>query len=62
LPAPCGRGHGHGPRASGAPGDLDGRYDDLPVQAFYFSGDMTEIGSNIGRKLAFGPVTPGAQG
>jgi hypothetical protein len=34
----------------------------LPVEAFFFSGDMTEIKGNIGRKLTFGPVTPGAQG
>ena len=36
---------------------LDGRYDDLPTQAFYFSGDMAEIRSNVGRTLSFGPVT-----
>jgi F0F1-type ATP synthase beta subunit len=36
---------------------LDGRYDDLPVEAFYFSGDTTEITGNIGRVLTFGPVT-----
>jgi F0F1-type ATP synthase beta subunit len=41
---------------------LDGRYDDVPVEAFYFSGDMTEIMGNIGRELTFGPVAPGAQG
>jgi F0F1-type ATP synthase beta subunit len=37
---------------------LDGRYDDLPTEAFYFSGDMTEIRGNVGRVLSFGPVTP----
>ena len=37
---------------------LDGRYDDLPTDAFYFSGDMAEIQGNVGRKLSFGPVTP----
>jgi F0F1-type ATP synthase beta subunit len=37
---------------------LDGRYDDLPTDTFYFSGDMTEIRGNVGRALAFGPVTP----
>jgi RNA polymerase sigma factor (sigma-70 family) len=36
---------------------LDGQYDDLPIDAFFFSGDMTEIRTNVGRKLAFGPVT-----
>jgi hypothetical protein len=36
---------------------LDGRYDDLPTDAFYFSGDMSEIRSNVGRTLSFGPVT-----
>ncbi len=35
---------------------LDGRYDDLPTDAFYFSGDMAEIRSNVGRTLSFGPV------
>jgi F0F1-type ATP synthase beta subunit len=37
---------------------LDGRYDDLPTDAFYFSGDMAEIQGNVGRTLAFGPVIP----
>jgi F0F1-type ATP synthase beta subunit len=37
---------------------LDGRYDDLPADTFYFSGDMAEIRGNIGRTLSFGPVTP----
>jgi F0F1-type ATP synthase beta subunit len=36
---------------------LDGRYDDLPADAFYFSGDITEIQGNVGRALPFGPVT-----
>ena len=35
---------------------LDGQHDDVPVEAFYFSGDMTEIRSNTGRTLRFGPV------
>jgi RNA polymerase sigma factor (sigma-70 family) len=36
---------------------LDGRYDDLPTDAFHFSGDMAEIRGNVGRTLKFGPVT-----
>jgi RNA polymerase sigma factor (sigma-70 family) len=40
---------------------LDGRYDDLPADTFYFSGDMAEIRGNIGRTLSFGPVTPPAR-
>jgi F0F1-type ATP synthase beta subunit len=48
---------------------LDGRYDDLPTDAFYFSGGIAEIRGNVGgtRHLAvtpsylaalrFGPVT-----
>jgi len=36
---------------------LDGSYDDLPADAFFFSGGMPEIRGNIGRKLTFGPVT-----
>ena len=36
---------------------LDGHYDDLPVDAFFFSGGMAEISENIGRVLPFGPVT-----
>jgi len=36
---------------------LDGRYDDLPTDAFYFSGDMAEIRGNVGRTLSSGPVT-----
>jgi RNA polymerase sigma factor (sigma-70 family) len=35
---------------------LDGQYDDVPVDAFYFSGDMAEIRANVGRALNFGPV------
>jgi F0F1-type ATP synthase beta subunit len=35
---------------------LDGQHDDLPVDAFYFSGNMTEIRGNVGRTLKFGPV------
>ena len=37
---------------------LDGNYDDLPTEAFFFSGDVTEIRGNVGRTLKFGPVTP----
>jgi len=36
---------------------LDGHYDDLPVDAFFFSGGMAEISGNIGRVLQFGPVS-----
>jgi hypothetical protein len=36
---------------------LDGRYDALPVDAFYFSGGMAEIQANPGRTLTFGSVT-----
>jgi F0F1-type ATP synthase beta subunit len=36
---------------------LDGRYDAVPVDAFYFSGGMAEIQVNPGRALTFGPVT-----
>jgi RNA polymerase sigma factor (sigma-70 family) len=36
---------------------LDGRYDNLPADAFYFSGGISEIQANIGRTLKFGPVT-----
>jgi F0F1-type ATP synthase beta subunit len=36
---------------------LDGHYDDLPVDTFFFSGDMAEIRGNIRRSLTFGPVT-----
>ena len=39
-------------------GILDGQYDDLPTDAFYFSGDIAEIRTNIGRSLPFGPVAP----
>jgi F-type H+-transporting ATPase subunit beta len=37
---------------------LDGQYDDLPTDAFYFSGDMADIRTNVGRSLPFGPVAP----
>ena len=36
---------------------LEGQYDDLPTDAFFFSGDMAEIRTNIGRSLSWGPVT-----
>jgi DNA-directed RNA polymerase specialized sigma24 family protein len=36
---------------------LDGHYDDLPVDAFFFSGGIGEISGNIERVLPFGPVT-----
>jgi RNA polymerase sigma factor (sigma-70 family) len=36
---------------------LDGDYDDLPADAFFFSGGIAEIGGNAGRVLPFGPVT-----
>jgi F0F1-type ATP synthase beta subunit len=36
---------------------LDGHYDDLAVNAFFFSGGIAEISENTGRVLAFGPVT-----
>jgi F0F1-type ATP synthase beta subunit len=32
-------------------GILDGRYDDLPADAFYFSGDIAEIRANIVRSI-----------
>jgi RNA polymerase sigma factor (sigma-70 family) len=35
---------------------LDGEHDDVPADAFYFCGDVTEIRGNIGRSLPFGPV------
>jgi RNA polymerase sigma-70 factor (ECF subfamily) len=35
---------------------LDGDCDDVPTDAFFFSGGMTEIRGNIGRPLGFGPV------
>jgi F0F1-type ATP synthase beta subunit len=35
---------------------LDGKFDDLPTEAFYFSGGLDEIRANIGRELKFGPV------
>ena len=36
---------------------LDGHYDDLPADAFFFSGGIAEISRNIRRVLPFGPVT-----
>ena len=36
---------------------LDGHYDEIPTDAFFFSGGMAEIRANVGRTLAFGPVT-----
>jgi F-type H+/Na+-transporting ATPase subunit beta len=36
---------------------LDGQHDDVPVQAFYFSGGIAEIRSNPGCTRPFGPVT-----
>jgi hypothetical protein len=38
---------------------LDGQYDydNAPVYAFYFSGDLAEIRANVGRVLIFGPLT-----
>jgi F-type H+-transporting ATPase subunit beta len=36
---------------------LDGHYDDLPADAFFFSAGIAEISGNIGRVLPFGPVT-----
>jgi F0F1-type ATP synthase beta subunit len=36
---------------------LDGQHDDVPVQAFYFSGSIAEIRSNLGCTRPFGPVT-----
>jgi len=35
---------------------LEGKLDDIPVEAFFFSGGLDEIRSNIGRGLGFGPV------
>jgi RNA polymerase sigma-70 factor (ECF subfamily) len=35
---------------------LDGAYDEVPTDAFFFSGGMAEIRANIGRPLRFGPV------
>jgi RNA polymerase sigma factor (sigma-70 family) len=35
---------------------LDGKLDDLPTEAFYFSGGLNEIRANIGRELKIGPV------
>jgi F-type H+-transporting ATPase subunit beta len=36
---------------------LDGHFDDLAVNAFFFSGGIAEISENTGRVLVFGPVT-----
>ena len=36
---------------------LDGQHDDVPVEAFYFSGGIAEIRGNTGRPFTFGPVT-----
>ena len=35
---------------------LDGKYDDLPAEAFYFTGSIAD-GGNRGRTVEFGPVT-----
>ena len=35
---------------------LDGKLDDIPTDAFYFSGGLDEIRANVGRALRFGPV------
>ncbi|MGB6536492.1 MAG: sigma-70 family RNA polymerase sigma factor [Xanthobacteraceae bacterium] len=35
---------------------LDGKLDDIPTEAFYFSGGLDEIRANIGRELRVGPV------
>jgi len=37
-------------------GILDGHYDDLPTDAFFFSGGIAEIQKNIGRSLSWGAV------
>jgi RNA polymerase sigma factor (sigma-70 family) len=37
---------------------LDGRYDDLPADAFYFSGGIEEIQGNAGQAVTSGPATP----
>jgi hypothetical protein len=36
---------------------VDGRYDELPADAFYFSGGIAEIRGKVRRTLKFGPVT-----
>jgi hypothetical protein len=36
---------------------LDCEHDDVPVQAFYFSGGIAEIRSKAGPTPPFGPVT-----
>ena len=35
---------------------LDGKLDDIPTDAFYFSGGLDEIRANVTRPLGFGPV------
>jgi RNA polymerase sigma factor (sigma-70 family) len=35
---------------------LDGKLDDIPTDAFYFSGGLGEIRANVGRERRFGPV------
>lgn len=35
---------------------LDGKLDDIPTEAFYFSGGLDEIRANIGGTFRFGPV------
>jgi RNA polymerase sigma factor (sigma-70 family) len=37
-------------------GILDGDYDDLPADAFYFAGDLADIRTRIGQPPPFGPV------
>jgi RNA polymerase sigma factor (sigma-70 family) len=37
---------------------LEGQYDDLPTDAFFFSGDMNEIRTNIGRLTPFRTTDP----
>jgi RNA polymerase sigma factor (sigma-70 family) len=37
---------------------LDGRFDDLPADAFYFSGSIEEIRGKAGPPLTSGPATP----
>jgi F0F1-type ATP synthase beta subunit len=36
---------------------LDGRYDAVPVDAFYFKGSISEIETSPERLVPFGPVT-----
>src|SRR5262249_9099306 len=37
-------------------GILDGEFDDIPAEAFFFSGALAEIRANVGRPLPFEPV------